>query len=179
MNHEGSWKEACFFISTIIETILQIVLTNDLELHSFVQSIIFVIWINATVDRVVSVYFWNLKEEREGKREWRKSIGLVLYVYPWKEKYISLVYLKSIKNEKSWRVAVYRQKQPSRDVLGKRSSENFHQIFRRTPMPKCDFNKVVARQLYGNRISAWVFSCNRSLIAEIWNLFQKKNSIDN
>ena len=31
-------------------------------------------------------------------------------------------------------------------------------IYRRTPMPKCDFNKA-AKQLYWNRTSAWVFSC--------------------
>ena len=34
------------------------------------------------------------------------------------------------------------QKQPSRDVLIKRCSENMQQIYRRTPMPKCDFNNV-------------------------------------
>ena len=34
------------------------------------------------------------------------------------------------------------QKQPSRDVLRKRCSENIQQIYRRTPMPKCDYNKV-------------------------------------
>ena len=33
------------------------------------------------------------------------------------------------------------------------------QIYRRKPMPKCDFNKV-AKQLYWNHTSAWVFSCN-------------------
>ena len=32
-------------------------------------------------------------------------------------------------------------------VLSKRCSENMHQIYRRTPIPKCDFNKV-AKQLY-------------------------------
>ena len=32
------------------------------------------------------------------------------------------------------------------------------QIYRGTPMPKCDFNKV-AKQLYWNRTSAWVLSC--------------------
>ena len=31
------------------------------------------------------------------------------------------------------------------------------QIYRRTPMPKCGFNKV-ALQLYWNRSSAWVFT---------------------
>ena len=32
------------------------------------------------------------------------------------------------------------------------------QIYTRTPMPKCDLNKV-ALQLYSNRTSAWAFSC--------------------
>ena len=36
---------------------------------------------------------------------------------------------------------------PTRRVLKKRYSENMQQIYRRTPMPKCDFNKV-ALQLY-------------------------------
>ena len=31
------------------------------------------------------------------------------------------------------------------------------QIYRRTPIPKCDFNKV-AKQRYRNRTLAWVFS---------------------
>ena len=50
------------------------------------------------------------------------------------------------------------QKQPPRGILEKRCSENMQQIYRRTPMPKCDFNKVT-KQLYWNYISAWVFSC--------------------
>ena len=33
------------------------------------------------------------------------------------------------------------QKQPSRGVLIKSFSENMQQIYRKTPMPKCDFNK--------------------------------------
>ena len=32
------------------------------------------------------------------------------------------------------------------------------QIYRITPMPKCDFNKVFS-ELYGNHTSAWVFPC--------------------
>ena len=36
--------------------------------------------------------------------------------------------------------------------------KNMEQIYRRTPMPKCDFIKV-AKQLYWNCTSAWVFSC--------------------
>ena len=34
------------------------------------------------------------------------------------------------------------QEQPSRDVLKKIDSEHLQPIDRRTPMPKCDFNKV-------------------------------------
>ena len=34
------------------------------------------------------------------------------------------------------------QKQPFRGVLRKRSSGNMLQIYRRTPVLKCDFNKV-------------------------------------
>ena len=34
------------------------------------------------------------------------------------------------------------QKQPVRVVLRKRCSENMQQIYKRTPMLKCDFNKV-------------------------------------
>ena len=39
------------------------------------------------------------------------------------------------------------QKQPPRGVVKRRYAENMQQIFRRTPMPKCDFNKV-AMHLY-------------------------------
>ena len=36
-------------------------------------------------------------------------------------------------------------KQPSRGVLRKRCSETLQQIYKRTPMLKCDFNKVALR----------------------------------
>ena len=38
-------------------------------------------------------------------------------------------------------------KQPLRGALKKRCSENMQQMYKRTPRPKCDFNKV-AKQLY-------------------------------
>ena len=53
----------------------------------------------------------------------------------------------------------FMQKQSSGGVLKKRCSENMQQIYRRTPMPKCDFNKV-ASELYLNRTSAWVSPVN-------------------
>ena len=34
------------------------------------------------------------------------------------------------------------QKQPPRGVLSERWSKNMQQIYRRTPLPKCNFNKV-------------------------------------
>ena len=36
------------------------------------------------------------------------------------------------------------QKQPSRGVLSKRCSENMLQVYKRTPVPKCDFNNVAS-----------------------------------
>ena len=41
-------------------------------------------------------------------------------------------------------IARFRSSHPG-GVLRKRSSENMQQIYRRTPMPKCDFNKVALR----------------------------------
>ena len=38
-------------------------------------------------------------------------------------------------------------KQPSKGVLRKKYSENMQQVYRRTPMPNYDFNKV-SKQLY-------------------------------
>ena len=34
------------------------------------------------------------------------------------------------------------QKKPVKGVIRKRCSKSMHQIYRRTPMPKCDFNKA-------------------------------------
>ena len=42
----------------------------------------------------------------------------------------------------SIRKTYFYQKQPPRVVLKKSCSENMQQIYRRTPMPKCDFNKI-------------------------------------
>ena len=50
------------------------------------------------------------------------------------------------------------QKQPTRGVPRKKCSENMQQIYRRTLMPKCNFNRV-SRQFYKNHTLAWVFSC--------------------
>ena len=44
-------------------------------------------------------------------------------------------------------------------VLKKNCTENMRQIYRRTPMPKCDFNKVIKR-LYWNRTRQGHFPVN-------------------
>ena len=49
------------------------------------------------------------------------------------------------------------QKQLPRGVSRKKCSENMQQIYRITPMSKCDFNKVTL-ELYWNHTLAWVFS---------------------
>ena len=49
------------------------------------------------------------------------------------------------------------------------------QIYRRTPIPKCDFNKV-AKQLYWNRTSAWVLCCK--FAAYFQNIFFSGTPLD-
>ena len=59
------------------------------------------------------------------------------------------------------------QRQPLRGVLRKRCSENMQQNYRRTPTPKCDFNKFVL-QLYWNCRAAWVISWLSSTFDRKW-----------
>ena len=49
-------------------------------------------------------------------------------------------------------VELVNQKHSSRGVLEKRCSENMQQIYRRKPMPKCDFKKVASQLI---EISLW------------------------
>ena len=59
------------------------------------------------------------------------------------------------------------QKQPFGDVLIKRCSKNMQQIYSRTPMPKCDFNKVA------KQVSALVFSCKFAVYFQ--NIFSQEH----
>ena len=63
------------------------------------------------------------------------------------------------------KVFLNEQKQPPIGVLKKKCSENTQQIYRRTPMPKSDFNKV-AKQIYWNNTLAWVFSCKVAMFSK-------------
>ena len=93
---------------------------------------------------------------------WILLFALVLLFNPNPTFLIYHWWIKLLKNK------YFVQKQPSRGAVKKRCFENMQQIYRITPMPKCDFNKV-AKQVYWNRTSAWVFSCK--LAADIQNTF--------
>ena len=64
------------------------------------------------------------------------------------------------------------QKQPSGGVFKKICSENMQEIYRGTPMPKYDFNKV-ALQAYCNHASTWLFLCK--FAAYFYNTLPKKS----
>ena len=75
---------------------------------------------------------------------------------------LTLRILSSISANRKRLYKNYLLKQTFRGVLRKRCSENMQQIYRRTPLPKCDFNKVT-KQFYWNHTLAWVFSCSPKL----------------
>ena len=57
-----------------------------------------------------------------------------------------------------WSVKIKNRSSPLEVFLGKSVLKTMQQIYRRTTMLKCNFNKV-ANQLYWNCTLAWVFSC--------------------
>ena len=68
------------------------------------------------------------------------------------------------------------QKQSSRGVLKKRCSENIQQIYRRTPMPNCDFSKVLwyLKKFYeGLRKDSFLVTAFGALssIENVWKTF--------
>ena len=76
-----------------------------------------------------------------GRISKRKGNFFIIYSRTWLSSYLATAgYLA--KNREVY-VVCFMQKQPSRGVLRKRISGNMHQIYRRTPVPKNDFNKVV------------------------------------
>ena len=83
---------------------------------------------------------------------WILLFALVLLFNPNPTFLIYHWWIKLLKNK------YFVQKQPSRGAVKKRCFENMQQIYRITPMPKCDFNKV-GLQLYWNHTLAWVFCC--------------------
>ena len=59
------------------------------------------------------------------------------------------------------------EKQPPRGILKKRCSENMQQIYRRTPMLKCDFNKAIFRTPFPKITYGWLLSYEISYEASI------------
>ena len=67
---------------------------------------------------------------------------LVLAIIPVKAKKSKILWFNISFFKREVKVLVGKTKAAVQAVLGKRCSENMQQIYRRTPMPKCDFNKV-------------------------------------
>ena len=109
---------------------------------------------------LVSLFLRDPVEKNENNARWNKieqnfksfdNIFSVVATYLQKRNNVSLPLVLS-------RVNCIVQKQPSRGVLRRWCSENMQQIYRRTPMPKSDLNKVTL-QLYWKHTSTWMFSC--------------------
>ena len=66
------------------------------------------------------------------------------------------------------------QKQPHRGVLSKGCSENMQQIYRTTPMSKCDFNEVAALlldlQASSSETPVWGYFFNKVASLTEWRL---------
>ena len=115
-------------------------------------------WWTSIVDvdcgrRLWTVPFTELmSDSAEGSTFWRCYIQKVLPFY--KDHFWFILFLTMLVLAKTNNI----RKQRSKGALRKNCSDNMQQICRRTPIPKCDFNKV-ALQPYWNRTSVWLFSC--------------------
>ena len=77
------------------------------------------------------------------------------------------------------RVRCHHQKQPSRGVFKKKCSKNMQQIYKRTLMPNCNFNKVAKQTLYLLHIFWTLFLTNTSgrLLPPHCIIWQKVNDV--
>ena len=87
------------------------------------------------------------------------TTGLIWEISP-TAKLIDRKIVDSRKQRLKVKACLQKQKQPSRDVLRKKCFKNMQLIYRKTFMPKSDFNNVS---------SGWVFSCK--FAAYILNTF--------
>ena len=96
------------------------------------------------------VYVCNTNSS-SGKSKDQKGDKILVYRFPEdeteNEKWIKAILYANLRESKDSVVFALHwasrfQKQPLRGVLRKRGSENIQQIYRRTPMLKCDCNKV-------------------------------------
>ena len=115
--------------------------------------------------RKVKRNFWHISKNNKAWlwqrqwKQWKAMYELVLYMGGLYIKYVMKILNRSSFSRKPLvLIACFVQKQPSRGVLKKRCAEIIPQIYRRTPMPKCDFNKF-AKQLFLSHPSGWVLAC--------------------
>ena len=97
-------------------------------------------------------------------------------------KYIVIQLLRKCLEFKIWTIPGFyeyrccqNQKQPFRGVLRKQFSENMQQIYRRTSMPKYDFNKVATllKSHFGMGVLCCIFSKHFFLRAHLESCFCK------
>ena len=65
------------------------------------------------------------------------------------------------------------QKQPCRDVLRKRCSENMKQIYSRTPMPKCDFKSNFSLDFFKKNPNKLIFVIDLKSVKFVFLIFLK------
>ena len=118
---------------------------------SLMKNFIFLCGVNIFKDFSSGIWGWRFSWHfRKVWRFWGS--------FSYKNLWCSRSWQKSKPNHWVGLLLNYWQKQSSASVLKKRHSENIQQIYRRTPMPNCDFNKV-SKHLYWNHTSALVFYC--------------------
>ena len=95
---------------------------------------------------LMTLSFYNLtvKQCRHTNKTWKIQTSLQMRGQKkWPEQKKIKFSSENIKYDtRNYAISINDQKQPSRGVLKKRCCENMQQIYRRTPMPNCDFNKV-------------------------------------
>ena len=111
-------------------------------------NLLFVTWMSR--HKVIEKKGWNkvFATHRSGGSAtgtWARCSYKIMVIW-----FISCILIHTLLVYTTCRCDHQNQKQTSRGAFKKRCSENIQQIYKRTPMPKCDFNKVT---------KVWVFSC--------------------
>ena len=131
---------------------------NFKSLSTYGKSSILDVWLYSEYVSVFTFYFFTLNKNKQNRSMYCRSLGhfksnknicsYFLLLTSYKVFYfIGLLYTSS----KHWLIFSYRywilQNQPSIGVLIKSCFEKLQQIYRRTLMPKCDFNKVARHKI--------------------------------
>ena len=98
---------------------------------------------------LMTLSFYNLtvKQCRHTNKTWKIQTSLQMRGQKkWPEQKKIKFSSENIKYDtRNYAISINDQKQPSRGVLKKRCCENMQQIYRRTPLPKCNFIEISLR----------------------------------